>query len=254
MAGPNGRRYRIEACKGHLPTPVEGRDPALSGCWASEPEPQPEPTTRPRPVPTARRLPGQEVVGLCMTQSRAAEHKFIPCNETPRPRFRLRGRVVTATPERRLRQRRRTADRRRRQPHPADQRRRLRGAVRRQSSRGVLWQDRPASAQPRRGPPSQRRAAPHRAGAAALAPVHPRLRRPPHRPRQDQQGNHAVSQTLPRPRGLRPAPRVRQPAITAPDCRLTSIEASRRDATRLAGSCSLTQAQARPPAQRARAT
>jgi hypothetical protein len=185
MAGPNGRRYRIEACKGHLPTPVEGRDPALSGCWASEPEPQPEPTTRPRPVPTARRLPGQEVVGLCMTQSRAAEHKFIPCNETPRPGFRLRGRVVTATPERRLRQRRRTADRRRRQPHPADQRRRLRGAVRRQSSRGVLWQDRPASAQPRRGPPSQRRAAPHRAGAAALASAHPRRRRPPHRPRQD---------------------------------------------------------------------
>ena len=127
---------------------------------------------------------------------------------------------------RRARQRRRTADRRRRQPHPPHQRRRLRGAVRRLPSPGVLWQDHPASAQPRRRPASQCRAPPDRAGAAALAPAHPRLRRPPHRPGQDQQGNHAVPQAL--WMGPKPGPPAQgQPAWAAGVC-LREAQAGRR--------------------------
>jgi hypothetical protein len=34
-----------------------------------------------------------------MTQSQAGEREFIPCNKSPRPGFRLRGRVVDAVPE-----------------------------------------------------------------------------------------------------------------------------------------------------------
>ena len=105
-------------------------------------------------------------------------------------------------------------------PAPADQRRRIRGAVRCLPGPGLLRQDHPASAQPRRRPPSQRRPAPDRARPTALAPAHPRLRRPPHRPGQDQQGDHALPQALRRPRGLRPPLRVPQPAVTEPGCRL----------------------------------
>jgi hypothetical protein len=71
----------------------------LCGCWADEPRPLPAPTTRPPPERTTGRLPGLEVVGLCMTQSRAGEKEFIPCDEAPRPGFRLRGRVIDAVPE-----------------------------------------------------------------------------------------------------------------------------------------------------------
>jgi hypothetical protein len=28
LAAPNGRRYRIEACEGHRPPPIEGSGPA----------------------------------------------------------------------------------------------------------------------------------------------------------------------------------------------------------------------------------
>lgn len=69
----------------------------LCGCWADEPRPPPPTTTR--RVQPAERLPGLEVVGLCMTQSRSGEKDFIPCSQSPRPGFRLRGRVIDAVPE-----------------------------------------------------------------------------------------------------------------------------------------------------------
>jgi hypothetical protein len=80
----------------------------LCGCWGeAPPSPPPAPTTRPQRVQTTRpppertpgRLPGVEVVGLCMMQSRAGEREFLPCNRAPRPGFRLRGKVIDAIPE-----------------------------------------------------------------------------------------------------------------------------------------------------------
>ncbi len=71
----------------------------LCGCWG-EPPPRPLPSTRPPSPPRIERLlPGEEVQGLCMTQGRAADTEFIPCNKKPRPGFRLLGRVVAATSE-----------------------------------------------------------------------------------------------------------------------------------------------------------
>jgi hypothetical protein len=79
----------------------------LCGCWGeAPPSPPPAQTTRPQPVQTTRpppertpgRLSGEEVVGLCMMQSPGG-HEFIPCGEAPRPRFRLRGKVIDAIPE-----------------------------------------------------------------------------------------------------------------------------------------------------------
>jgi len=64
----------------------------------------------------------------------------------------------------------------------------------------------PVPAQPRRRPPGQRCAAPHRAVPAALGPPHPRLRRPAHHPGHEQERDHPLPQTLPRPGDLhRPA-------------------------------------------------
>jgi hypothetical protein len=80
----------------------------LCGCWGSpEPPPAPSTTTRPqrvqatRPPPewTPGRLSGEEVVGLCMMESRRREREFVPCGQSPRPGFRLRGRVIDAIPE-----------------------------------------------------------------------------------------------------------------------------------------------------------
>ena len=58
--------------------------------------------------------------------------------------------TTVATPWHRTRQRRRPAGHRRRQPRPHDQRSLLRRPVRRQPHRGVLRQNPPATAQPRR--------------------------------------------------------------------------------------------------------
>ena len=60
-------------------------------------------------------------------------------------------------------------------PEPAAQRGRVLDAVRRLTDPGLLRQDHPASPQPGRRPPGQRRAVPDRGRAAALAPAHPRL-------------------------------------------------------------------------------
>lgn len=72
----------------------------LCGCWG-EPPPRPPsvPSTRPPSPLRMGRLPGVELVGLCMTQSRAGERLFIPCTKAPRPGFRLRGRVIDAVHE-----------------------------------------------------------------------------------------------------------------------------------------------------------
>jgi hypothetical protein len=51
------------------------------------------------PERTTGQLPGLEVVGLCMAQSRAGEREFIPCNKAPRPGFLIRGRVIDAVHE-----------------------------------------------------------------------------------------------------------------------------------------------------------
>jgi hypothetical protein len=124
----------------------------------------------------------------------------------------------------RPRLRRRAADRRRRQPPAAALRGRVRRAVRHLAGGGLLRQDPPAPAQPRRGPPSQRRVAPHRGRAAPLAPAHPRRRRQAHDRRQDQQRDPSLPQALRRPRSLHRAPpdRPSQPGRH----RLTCIGAS----------------------------
>ena len=70
-------------------------------------------------------------------------------------------------------------------------------------------------AQPRRRPPRQRRAAPHRAVPAALGPAHPRLRQAAHHRRPVETRDHPLPQTLRRPRGLHRATHP-TPAHTRP--------------------------------------
>jgi hypothetical protein len=81
--------------------------------------------------------------------------------------------------------RRGPAHHRRGQPRAAGQRSLLRRAVRRQSGRGVLRQDRSPAPESRRRPPSQRRAVSHGAVASALGSTDPCLPCPAHRRRQD---------------------------------------------------------------------
>ena len=66
-------------------------------------------------------------------------------------------------------------------PRPVPQRSRVRRAGRHQPAPGQQRPDRPAPAQPRRGPGAQPRHPRHRAGPDAQLPPHPRLRRPAHR-------------------------------------------------------------------------
>jgi transposase len=84
---------------------------------------------------------------------------------------------------------------------------------------GLLGQDPPAPSEPGWGPPGQRRAAPRRGRAAALAPTHPRLRHQAHHAGQDQQRNPSLPQALRGPRSLRRAPPDRRPRPSR--CRLT---------------------------------
>ena len=60
----------------------------------------------------------------------------------------------------------------------------------------ILGQDHPPSPQPRRRPPSQRRPAPDRDRAAALAPANPGLHDQTPGPRQDQERDHPLPEAL----------------------------------------------------------
>ena len=92
-------------------------------------------------------------------------------------------------------------------PRPSAQRGRLGAPVRRRPHPGILGQDRPPPAQPRRRPPGQPRPVADRVHPHGLGPGDPRLRRTPHSRRKIQEGNHPLPQTLRRPRGLSPPPR-----------------------------------------------
>jgi hypothetical protein len=99
----------------------------------------------------------------------------------------------------------------------------------------LVWQDQPASTQPRRRPPGQRHPAPHRRRSLALARTNPEIHGPPPGRRQEQGRDHALPQALHRPRDLpgpvpNTAPRQRGKGFF-PD-RLTSIGASTRTPSR----------------------
>ena len=87
---------------------------------------------------------------------------------------------------------------------------RLGAPVRRRPDPGLLGQDRPPPAQPRRRPPGQPRPVADRVHPHGLSPGHPRLRRTPHRRREIQEGDHPLPEALRRPRGLPPPPRRRR--------------------------------------------
>jgi transposase len=97
-------------------------------------------------------------------------------------------------------------------------------AVRRLTDPGLLRQDHPPSPQPGRRPPSQRRAAPDRAGAAVPPPADQGLHgQTPHR-RQVQKGDHPLFEAIRRTGGVRRAEpdEPRQPHLS----HLTAIRAS----------------------------
>ncbi|MET7701567.1 transposase [Streptomyces sp. NPDC005485] len=76
---------------------------------------------------------------------------------------------------------------------------------------------------PRRPPTAQRRDLPNRHRPHALPPAHDRLRRAPHRRRQDETRDHPLPQALRHPRGLPPAPTRPTDALRS---KLTTIGAS----------------------------
>jgi hypothetical protein len=79
--------------------------------------------------------------------------------------------------------------------------------VRHRPDPGIIGQDRPAPAQPRRRPPGQPRPVADRVHPDELAPGDARLRRTAHRRRTVEEGDHPLPQALRRPRGLSaPAP------------------------------------------------
>ena len=77
-----------------------------------------------------------------------------------------------------------------------------RRAGRHQPAPGQQRPDRPAPAQPRRGPGAEPRHPRHRAGPDAQLPPDPRLRRPAHRRGKDHAGDPPLPQALHRPRAL----------------------------------------------------
>ena len=79
---------------------------------------------------------------------------------------------------------------------------------------GLLRQNHPPPAVPRRGPRRQQRPAPHRPGPLVPRSTHPRLRRPPTRRRPLQKRHPAPTQTSHRPRN------VHTPHHALPDRRL----------------------------------
>jgi hypothetical protein len=87
-------------------------------------------------------------------------------------------------------------------PHRLRSEASLHRPVRRQPPGGILGQNPPSPPQPRRQPPSQRRALPHHPVPPALGCPHPRLPRPPHHRRQNPARSHPLPQALHRPRDL----------------------------------------------------
>ena len=112
---------------------------------------------------------------------------------------------------RRPRHRRHPAGRHRRQPRPDQQRRRIRQTLRSQPAQSLQRQNHPPPPQPRRQPRRQPSPARHPGCPATPTPAHPRLPRPPPRRRQNQKRDHAMPQTLHRPRNLSGRPRIRSP-------------------------------------------
>src|SRR5260370_1162920 len=80
--------------------------------------------------------------------------------------------------------------------------------VRCRADPGILGQDRPPPAQPRRRPPGQPRAVADRVHPPWLPPGHPRLRRTAHERGKVQGRDHPLPHALPRPPGLPPPPRA----------------------------------------------
>ena len=108
-------------------------------------------------------------------------------------------------------------DRCRRQPHPDPIRRRVCEAVRRLPDSCLERGHEPASALPRRPPPSQRGALPDRDRPHALAPADHRLRSTSHRRGLVEERHHPLPEALRRPGGL---PRThRRPPLRCGLCR-----------------------------------
>ena len=126
--------------------------------------------------------------------------------DQPRPVRAARGRP---------RRRRTAAGHRRGQPATAARGGGVRDALRGRPAARLVRAHPPPPAQPRRGPPSQRRALPDRALPAALGPPHPRLRR-----------NAAPPRACPRKRSSA-ASSATSPARSTPPCSTPTLPPSR---------------------------
>jgi hypothetical protein len=122
---------------------------------------------------------------------------------------------------RRPRHRRAALDRRRGPPRTAPVRGGLGAPVRRRPDPGIVGQDRPPPAQPRRRPPGQPRPMADRDHPDELASCHSRLRQPAQRGRPVEERDHPLPEALRRPRGLPPASRRRWLTPTIPGNGLT---------------------------------
>jgi transposase len=92
----------------------------------------------------------------------------------------------------------------------------------------ILRQNHPSPPQPRRRPARQQRPLQHRPDPPGPRRTHPRLRRQTDNRRQIEKGNHALSQTLRRPRGLPPHRRSPTTCTDTQPSYLTNIGASSR--------------------------
>ena len=150
--------------------------------------------------------------------ARAPRRTDRPTGHRPRPR-------PARPPRHRATHRRAAAHHRRRPPRAAAQRGSLGTPMCRRPHPGILRQDHPAPAQPRRRPASQPRPVAHRAHPDELTPADPRLRATPHQRRQVQDRDHPLPQALRRPRGL-PAPAPRPRLTQTPGTDLTHESAA----------------------------
>jgi hypothetical protein len=111
-------------------------------------------------------------------------------------------RISSLSLRRRARHRRSSRRRRRRQPRAPPQRGHLRSPLRRVAARRVVGQAAPSPAEPRRGPPGQRRPVAHRGHPDGIGPENAALRRAPVQGGAHQDRGDAVSEALRRPGSL----------------------------------------------------
>ena len=126
----------------------------------------------------------------------------------------------------RSRHRRRDADRRRRQPRTGHVRTGVRPTLRGRPDPGLLGDDHPAPAEPRRPPTSQLRALPGRHRPAPAPPTHPGLLPTQDGRGPDQSRDHPLSQALVGPRDLELPPTAPPSQAATRSRRLTAIGAS----------------------------